>query len=165
MGILDSIKVMLTLEMVNHIDRWNDESPNIPNVAYWSYEVAVMREFAEKRTDFMKQHLIDFYNLSGIEKLNFSVSEPDGGGIKVTGINVPNNYSGDYFRYVPLKIEAIPAVGYKFVKWKGVPDSLSQSTYFTPTRSDSTIKITVVFKRKCIYSSVSYYRKYNFRYC
>ena len=150
-GILDSIKTMLNDEMVNHIDRWNEESPNIPNVAAWNYEVDVMREFAENRTDYMKQHILDFYNLSGIEKLQFTTSEPDGGIIKVTGINVPNNYSGDYFRYVPLRIQAFPSVGYKFVKWEGVPDSLSQNTYFIPIRSDSTIKITAVFEEENVF--------------
>lgn len=150
-GILDSIKTMLNDEMVNHIDRWNDESPNIPNVAAWNYEVGVMREFAEKRTDYMKQHIMDFYNLSGIEKLQFAVSEPDGGNIKVTGVNVEDGYSGDYYRYVPLQIEAIPSVGYKFVKWRGVPDSLAQKTFYTPTRSDSTIKITAIFEEENVF--------------
>jgi CotH protein/chitobiase/beta-hexosaminidase-like protein/lamin tail-like protein/parallel beta helix pectate lyase-like protein/type IX secretion system substrate protein len=145
-GILDSLQNEINTEMVEHIDRWNNYSDKIPDIATWNWEVGIMREFAEQRPESMKQSLLDFYNLSGIENIRFNLSNPLGGVIKVTGVNLDDGFTGEYFRYIPIKIEAIPSIGYKFVKWIGIPDSLSQSTFFTPTRSDSTIQIIAVFE-------------------
>jgi len=152
MRIVDSLQNQISTEMIKHIDRWDDNQtliygyPPIPDIQTWNNEVQIMRNFADKRPGFMKLHIVDFFNLSGIENVKFSLSDSIGGTILLGGIKIKNGLTGDYFRYVPVKIEAIPSVGYKFVKWIGVPDSLSRSTFYTPTRSDSTIQITAVFE-------------------
>jgi CotH protein/lamin tail-like protein/chitobiase/beta-hexosaminidase-like protein/parallel beta helix pectate lyase-like protein/type IX secretion system substrate protein len=150
--IVDSLQNQISTEMIKHIDRWDDDPfpiygyPPIPDISTWNMEVGIMREFAEQRPEFMKEHLIDFFNISGVESIKYNLNDPNRGSILLGGIKVENGFTGDYFRYVPLKIEAIPSVGYKFVKWTGVPDSLSRSTYFTPLRSDSIFQITAIFE-------------------
>ncbi|MBU0475770.1 MAG: CotH kinase family protein [Bacteroidetes bacterium] len=150
-GIVDSLKNQISAEMVYHIDRWDDDTtpiygyPPIPDMDTWNMEVEIMREFAEKRPQYMKQSLLDFYSLTGVETLQFSLSSADAGTIYLGDIKVNNGFTGEYFRYIPLKIEAIPKVGFKFVKWSGVDDSLSQVANIIPTRTSAKI-ITAVFE-------------------
>jgi CotH protein/chitobiase/beta-hexosaminidase-like protein/lamin tail-like protein/parallel beta helix pectate lyase-like protein/type IX secretion system substrate protein/List-Bact-rpt repeat protein len=143
-GILDSLQNEINTEMVDHIDRWNDYPLSIPDVATWNKEVEIMRTFAEKRPFFMRLSLINFYNLSSSVNLKFNLSEPNSGSISLTGIKVQDGFSASYFKNVPINIEATPAIGYKFIKWIGVADSLSHSTFYTPIKADSTI--TAVFE-------------------
>ena len=151
-GIVDSLKSQINTEMFSHIDRWKDDTsiiygyPAIPDMKTWNLEVSILREFADKRPQYMKQSILDFYNLSGVENISFKLSNPNNGSISLTGVKVEDGFTGEYFRYVPIKIEATPSVGYRFVKWIGVPDSLSSATFYTPSRSDSTIQITAVFE-------------------
>jgi CotH protein/chitobiase/beta-hexosaminidase-like protein/lamin tail-like protein/parallel beta helix pectate lyase-like protein/type IX secretion system substrate protein len=145
-GILDNLQNEINTEMVEHIKRWNGYSEGIPDVVTWNTEVGILRKFAEERPQYMKQNILDFYNLSGVENVKFNSSDTERGAIKVTGINVVNGFTGEYFRDVPINIEAIPSIGYKFVKWIGVQDSLSQSTFYTPASPDSTIHITAIFE-------------------
>ncbi|MCB9208413.1 MAG: CotH kinase family protein [Ignavibacteriales bacterium] len=146
LNIFDSIKTMLNDEMIKHIDRWNNESPNIPNVAAWNYETNIMREFGEERPQYMKEHLASFFNLSGTEKINFSCNDSLMGSVFVEDVQIENNFEAEFYRYTPIKIEAVPKIGYRFVKWIGVQDSLSKSTTYTPTRTDSTIYISAIFE-------------------
>ena len=151
LNIFDSLKAQINAEMIYHIDRWNDDPspifnyPPIPSIAGWNNEVNIMREFASERNRFMKQHIKDFFHLGGITNVKFSVTNNESGYIELGDIRIKNGYMGDYYRYVPIKIRAVAAIGYKFVKWIGVIDSLSPSTFYTPLRSDSTIQVTAVF--------------------
>ena len=151
LDIFDSLKSQIDAEMIEHIDRWNDDPapifnyPPIPDVEGWNYEVDIMREFASERGSFMKQHIEDFYNLQGTSKVEFTVEGE--GHIELGGIKIKNGFRGDYFNYIPIKIKAVPAVGYRFLKWSGhLADSLRDSTEFFPTRSDSLHKLTAVFE-------------------
>ena len=151
-AMVDSLQDQIATEMVSHIDRWDDYPepiygyPPIPNIPTWNAEVEIMRDFAERRPEFVKQSIIDFYNLSGVERLRFNLSTKNSGKITLGDIDIEDGFEGEYFRYVPIKIKAIPQVGYRFVKWDGVPDSLSDSTSFIPRRSDTTYQITAVFE-------------------
>ncbi len=151
-GIVDSLKDQINTEMISHIDRWKDDTsiiygyPAIPDMKTWKLEVSILREFAEKRPEYMQRSILDFYNLSGVENISFNLSNSNSGSISVTGVKVEDGFTGDYFRYVPIKLEATPTVGFRFVKWIGVLDSLSSSTFFTPSRLDSTFQITALFE-------------------
>ncbi len=148
---IDSLQNQISTEMVHHIERWNDNEPTfyvpiLKDYDSWLSNVELMRDFARNRPSYQRQHILDYFNLSGTENLEFSVSDPNGGSISIAGINVEDGHTGKYFSDTPAKLKAIPTVGYRFVKWIGVPDSLSQTTYYSPTPSDASKQITVVFE-------------------
>jgi len=150
--VVDSLKNQIKMEMSNHINRWDDDKtpifgyPPIPNVATWNDEVEILREFADKRPGYMRAHISSFYNLAGVKKVQFNLSDPSGGSIYIGGIKVKNQFLGDYFTRIPITIKAVPAVGYKFVKWLGISDSLSNSTNFFVSSSQDIMQITAVFE-------------------
>lgn len=109
-------------EIEEHIYRWN--RPN--SIERWHQEIKNMENFASKRPDHVREHLIEKFNLEGIVNLNI-ISDSNAGHIQVNsilldestpGINNLENWSGIYFKNVPITVTAIPAEGYTFKGWK-----------------------------------------------
>jgi parallel beta-helix repeat protein len=148
-GILDSLENQLEDEMVYHIERWKNAGPGyggalpIQDINSWKNSVQVMRDFAIERTSYMKLHINNYFSLNGMETLSTKVNNPDHGSILITGITVPQNYSGDHFKGVPIKLRALPKPGYQFDKWIGLVDSTND---FVEFELFATTEITAVFK-------------------
>ncbi|GAA0720962.1 hypothetical protein GCM10008905_10790 [Clostridium malenominatum] len=99
-----------------HIKRWN-EGMNISN---WEKEIDSLKVFAEKRPDFIRQHIVNYFNLSGMTEINIDVGE--GGKVKVNALTIDSNSStwkGTYFKGLYITFQAIPEKGYVFKGWTG----------------------------------------------
>lgn len=136
--------------MPRHINRWN----LITSMDVWEFEVDKLRNFAEQRPTYQKQHLIDFFNLDGTYQLTTNVENSEEGFVKVNTIEINNStvgidgdYStwvGDYFRGVPVKVQAVALPGYKFSHWVG--DIESTDAEITLNQNHD-INIKAVFER------------------
>ncbi len=134
--VLNMINNMQTLyeEIIDeHIARWT----HISSKSAWYNEIGKMRSFATQRPGFVRQHVQQYFNLTGHYNLTVNIGN-GAGSIKINSIEIdnPSNWTGVYFNGVPVKVEAIPAKGYRFSKWSGTSDSSSKSV--TLTRSDAT---------------------------
>jgi len=148
---IDNLQNQIKTEIPIHIDRWNDVANRdfitvLKDYNTWLDNVEVLKEFAENRPTYQRQHILDFFDLPGTAEIQFNVSNTEAGYISLAGIKVEDGFVGEMFRSVPLKLEATPFVGYRFVKWIGVPDSLSRRTFIYPTSTDPIREITAVFE-------------------
>jgi len=63
---IDSISKILSPEMQEHIDRWRV----IESMQNWNKNIALMRNFAEKRSGIQVQQLNDFFRLEGNNRID-----------------------------------------------------------------------------------------------
>jgi len=122
-------------EVPFHIDRWKNytyKSPwgkfRIPvSEKEWIKELNILYHFAEKRPDIIRKNLLNKFDLKGIIDIRFKSN--NGGSVFVNHIEIPNNdFTGEYFVNIPIKLAANPKAGYKFKRWiingKPVVDSV-----------------------------------------
>ena len=138
--IIDSLKLNIEPEFPQHIERWQ-----IPKTMYeWDREVDILREFAVQRPHFVFDHINSAFSLSGTTALTVQKSKADAGKIFVCGVEIPDStYAGHYFKNIPIRLNAKPNYGYKFVKWQGLSNEKSDSVVVNLTHSSS---ITAVFE-------------------
>ncbi|MBN1541127.1 CotH kinase family protein [candidate division KSB1 bacterium] len=94
---------------------------SIDSMEEWEYNIHIARRFADVRAAFERKNLVDRFNsfAPGVGSLNLTVPER-GGRIRVNSILVEiYPWSGFYFVGVPVRLEAVPNPGYRFVKWIG----------------------------------------------
>jgi hypothetical protein len=118
------------------------ESGLEPDIAYesirwssstsWKSNVMELRDFARRRPDYVRQHIVEKFDLEGTAQLVFSPPASGSGYIASEGDLVPNlPWQGIYFRGVPIQITAVPAPGYRFAGWD--PPDLPQTPVITLT--------------------------------
>jgi hypothetical protein len=134
-AIINGIKSVLEPEMTDHIQRWN--SPR--SYEMWESNTDEMIRFALERPHFQRQHIREYFNLGEDVAITVSVDDPDHGYIRVNTTDIvsstpgvaeePYPWTGVYFQGVPVRIEALPAKGYRFSHWSGtIPDDKSVLT-------------------------------------
>ncbi len=122
--VIDNMQAAIEPEMTRHIQRWK-----IPgSMASWKSNVNIMKNFADYRSLYVRNHLRQYFGLTGEYTLTVDVSQPDHGYVVVNTIplmketrGVPDNpypWQGRYFTKIPLRLEAIAAPGFEFVRWQ-----------------------------------------------
>lgn len=123
---IDEMEQRLDPLMSEHISRWRTQesldvgnSP-IPSVYAWRQNVERMREFALDRSTYLRQHMMEFFELDGVFNITLSVN----GGMGKIRLNSlvldnPDAWQGLYFGGVPISVEAIPEAGFVFDAWEG----------------------------------------------
>lgn len=124
-SVIDSIQAALEPEMQEHINRWRRPV----SLQEWHDNLNTMRLFAAQRPGYMRQHIRAKFSLSGTYILTLQVCDPQKGSIRVNTIqpDVSNDWSGIYFRGIPISLEAIPRQGYIFSHWSTGSDSQEAS--------------------------------------
>ncbi|MCC5926378.1 MAG: CotH kinase family protein [Bacteroidetes bacterium] len=126
---LDSIASMYRPHMEEHIRRWNEPS----GIQVWEQELNRMRSFASERENAIREHLRSELNLGDIHTLRLDVPAKNAGTVKVNSIVLNGNtagvhknaifpWDGRYFGSVPVRLEAMPAEGYRFLRWESEQD-------------------------------------------
>ena len=85
--------------------------------------------FYENRPNYTLLHMKDFIGLKG-NIVDLTIEIKGKGNVQINSIipDIKNgNWTGKYFSRVPIKIKAIPQVGYNFKKWGGYIESIQQS--------------------------------------
>jgi hypothetical protein len=147
LSLINRLQDIISPEMSRHILRWRDDEYGIPiqNYSEWISNVNMMRTFASNRPSYQRQHIIDYFGLNGISTLILDVNDPDMGRIKANEVEWLNlGEAGEYFKDVPLELEAIPKVGYRFVNWQGITSPFENPVIITS--SADTLAITAVFE-------------------
>lgn len=112
-AIVDSIKQLYLPEINTHIDRWG------LNYNYWQSNYANIKAFATNRPDYARAHLKNVLSLGEMLTIKIEIKNFGSGRVKVNTV-IPDKYpfSGIYFKGIPIKLTAIPAPGYQFVRWE-----------------------------------------------
>jgi len=129
--IIDSIAGSIAPEIPRHIARWggqtvpNPESwikPIFETDSLWRANVQVYRYFAHNRPEEMVTMMKNFFKLSGTCNLSLTKSGNEEGYIKLyRKVLKTNSHSGNYYLNIPLVLTAIPAPGFKFLRWDITP--------------------------------------------
>jgi hypothetical protein len=130
MADIDSVKAMLQPEMAEHIRRWRRPT----GMTEWLGNVQVMRNFAQQRPAYMRQHLRNQFNLEQAATLTIEIGSADMGHVRLNSINLTTPYwSGIYFKQIPQQLNAVPKPGFRFVSWSGASTSTAESIIISMT--------------------------------
>jgi hypothetical protein len=130
-GIIDEMQATIDPEIPEHMQRWRAMGNSMD---VWEEHVNVMRKFAYERPAYVRQHILDYFDLHGTAVITLH-TDSDKGYIRVNSINITpdtpgvmdtTEWSGTYFKGVPIKLSAIPNPGYKFTGWEGIEQSDSE---------------------------------------
>jgi len=123
--VLDQINDMhdnLAPLIQEHIDRWGRPK----SVEEWENNIDVMRDFAENRPYYLREHIIEYFGLSGTARVYIN-TDLTKGKVVINSIDISQhmkesdnigNWTGIYFKDVPIEITAVPNPGYVFDGWE-----------------------------------------------
>lgn len=110
------------------IPEWQDRY----DVNYnWASGVQTVRNHANQRPAYQRQHIVSHFSLSGTTTVALDVSDPSSGRVRLNQLVIdedlagldnpqqPYPWSGIYFRAIPITVTAIPSPGYRFSHWIG----------------------------------------------
>ena len=124
-SIIDEMQAAIAPEMPEHIRRWRTMEDSM---VVWRRNVDKMRTFAQLQPDFVRQHIVDNFGLSGTAMITL-LTDSTRGHIRINTLDIQSdtpgvadaeNWSGTYFEGVPITLSAIPNPGYQFAGWEGV---------------------------------------------
>ncbi len=129
-AVIDSIEQVLSPVMQEHIDRWRRPV----SMAEWHQNVERMRNFGRQRAGFLRQHILNQFGLAGTANVTIIKDAHYMGSVRVNTVfpDFGRQWSGVYFRGVPVEIEAIARTGYVFSHWSGTYSSSDDILRITP---------------------------------
>ncbi len=128
--ILDK-KNVIKDEIEEHFARWGYY------YAYskWENNVGVMLDFADNRPFYQRKHIEEFFDLDGQISVKLDTENRLKGHVCINTIHIhpettgvdqyPYPWMGQYFKGVPVEIEAVPVPGFEFSRWEGSSTSTS----------------------------------------
>lgn len=121
---IDSTRDLIKPEMGAHIARWNTPA----SVASWEEFVEILRNFATKRPRYALQHIGAAFSQKGTSTVSIAASEAARGMVEFNGRPLPSDTCRvTLFNDVPFSLKAIPAPGFRFVRWVGNSASIDDS--------------------------------------
>ena len=114
-SILQYTHELISSEINSHYKRWNRNPSRA--VTYLNS----MKEYADKRPQYMKNQILDFFSISSFNRITINNSQVEMGEILLNNnlTLTQDNWFGDYFEDVLISVKAIPKFGYKFSHWSG----------------------------------------------
>lgn len=112
---VDSFYTMYENEIERHHDRWKLKRRT------WKKHIEIMRKFARLRPEYVRMHMMEFFNTGELTELG--VAATSGGRITINkglNVNAESVFRGKYFERYPVKLKAIPEFGYRFSHWEGM---------------------------------------------
>ncbi|MFA6982036.1 MAG: CotH kinase family protein, partial [Patescibacteria group bacterium] len=126
---IDRFESTISSEMPRHIARWRDtldgwKNPYLQSVDEWMKNVQDLREFAINRPQYAFGHVQEQFGLEGTYKITFSGLDTNKGSIKISTLTINSpEWSGTYFKGIPVTVEALPYSDHKFLRWEGSNES------------------------------------------
>ena len=112
---IDSLAGRIESEVPDHFGRWGVFPPG-----GWLNLVNWMKNFGEMRQPYLKQYVLDEFDLSAYHELNIEITDLSEGWVQVNSLKIEeNNWEGDYFQGVPILVTANAKPGYIFSHWEG----------------------------------------------
>lgn len=149
---VDEYQALYEPEIQNHINKWGSSSyqgARLDSKQKWYTNLAVLKTYAAQRPTFMRQHIIQYWQLGGQAAVTLNVSDPAGGKVRISTVT-PDSYpwSGTYFQDIPVQITALPNPGYTFAGWEGVPVAAKAAAWSSvlALSLEATTSLTAVFE-------------------
>lgn len=136
---IDSIKNLLNDEMPIHVKKWRSN-----NIKRWERNVNILRDFANYRPAYVRQHLMEKFALTDTIEVHIKHNQNQMGTVYLNSLTISDEFKGYYFKEVPIRLIAQPSFGYDFVEWKGINETNKQLDY----QLSKTIEIEPIFRQK-----------------
>lgn len=130
MAQLDNLAAELRLGIDFELGRWQTEGIS------WTDNVAEMATFAQERPSYMRQHLIDYFDLPGTAVISLNPPQSGAGTLLLNGDTMATlPWQGIYFQTTTVQVTAMPDPGYQFVGW-AEPELPNDITVDLPVTAD-----------------------------
>jgi len=136
---IDSIKNLVNEEMPIHVKKWRSN-----NIKRWERNVNILRDFANYRPAYLRQHIMDKFELTDTIEVSIKHEELKKGKVQLNSLNIKGEFKGYYFKEIPIRLIAHPAFGYEFIEWKGINSSSTKIDYNLSQK----VFIVPIFKQK-----------------
>jgi|TARA_B110000438_G_C15801282_1_gene645286 hypothetical protein len=111
---VDQITARIRVEDLKDRARWQDTLLYVPK----NQRIDSIKAFALKRPDFLRSHMLSFFEIDGDVELIKIITDSEQGKVRVNQLLIDSVWQGQYLGGVALEIEAVANEGFKFVKWK-----------------------------------------------
>ncbi len=129
---IDQFQAILQNEMQTHKMRWQQ------SYDLWLNEVLILQYFANERPEFVREHFISEFDLTGTAALNIDIFPIESGEVQINSLQVDEfPWSGNYFQNIPIILEGLENPGWEFAGWTGdiISDSISITLEMTADQS------------------------------
>ncbi len=127
-------------EMPRHLERWRLKEKT------WLAEVQVLRNFARERPAYMRRFLMEKFNTGALRNLSLDIAH--GGKVVINEtIEFRDTFSGHYFEKVPIRLRAIPNLGFRFVGWEGEGVNSESPELFLQLTNAETWQLRAIFEK------------------
>ena len=136
---IDHVAGLTDDEAFNHYNRWDGEISE-----RWR-KISDMKGFAANRPQFLKNYVLNTLDLPSFHSLILKNPLPNRGSVIINNrLNISQaSWTGDYFRSVPISLEAVAAEGYRFSHWEGDVQSMQPKI---TANIDKLTNITAIFE-------------------
>lgn len=163
-NIINELKDGISPEMANHIERWKNPSSQ----AQWDNNVNSMLNYANRRHEFVREHIREYFSLGNDVDIELNVNDIAGGFLKINTVEINNRsaglsemsfpWTGTYFQNHPISLEAIPMPGFQFSHWEGDIESEDAIIEFSPVAD---VSVRAVFQRTSNLADLIHYWNFN----
>lgn len=123
-GFIDEKQALLAPEMEEFFARWGSNKDGL--IEGWYAEIEVMRDFAQNRSDYIQQFIMEEFSLSGASTLTLNIDYGKGhlivNSLEISndspGENTVSQWTGTYFNEVPISVTVVPRAGFTFSHWE-----------------------------------------------
>lgn len=100
-----------------------------------------MKDYADARPDFVKEHILSAYELPGLHPITITNNSTSFGFVMVNNnLEIKEaTWTGDYFETVPVQLTAVAEAGYEFSHWSGDVESTDVTISVNLTASNNVI--------------------------
>lgn len=131
-------------EMPQQIARWKGNPFGNIALEDWYFRIEEMKTFAKERATYMRTFIQNEFNLPLQTRVNVAIADPTQGSVQLNSIQLNQaNWSGIYFKSVPISLTALPKQGYKFSHWSGSSTATTESITIDP---ENTLSLTAHFE-------------------
>lgn len=147
---INTLADAIASEIPDHYLRWGlnlprDTEPTIENLtSYWQAELDVMHTFAQLRPTYLREQLLDYFDLEGLADIALEYDE-DAGSVSINNRAIDlAPWNGVYFAGLPITISAIAQPGYDFSHWAHDLENTNATLTLVPD-ADQLIELNPIF--------------------
>ncbi|NLG06453.1 MAG: hypothetical protein GX559_02005 [Candidatus Pacebacteria bacterium] len=150
---IEELSARIDQEIIRHIARWGDQTEGmLTSKEAWYQNIEKLKNFASNRPAYVKNHLIQYFELAGLYEIKINTQGPCVAEVKVNSLTLDANHFpwlGDYPLNKPLALEGLSSKTCNFVSWLSDdlnPESLrKKNLLINPTKN---LEITAVFAER-----------------
>ncbi len=137
--LIDEIQLVIRDEKTRDYERWK----NLVNFVEPGSQIIFLKEFAEKRPEFLRQEILKRFELSATSTVTLNVTGK-GKIIINTSQPVAFPWTGIYFQDVPITLTAVPDEGHRFKGWS--EEEFGKKETITVPLNSTELKLTAIFE-------------------